>query len=230
MLAYFCALFAVVVQAKYPPPKIQKCTEYFGSDTTDQNKLITVIDADVPSLFCGLAKLKAPCTFVHRSGPGAKCAPPTPPDKCHRYRKITYKKGTCAKLTDAKVQKLAGTLDVKGEFDASTGIIKGCENDVEETKMMCYAPKKAISQKPPPNFPDSYDVETCDCSSVKLFEENLGLALGSPHDASMPVNSMAFVLLVSLFGAIVAVRMWRNHGVPRHAPESDGLEMAGAVE
>merc|ERR1712226_954629 len=85
MLACFCALLAVVAQASYPPPKIQKCTEYFGSDTSDQNKLITVIDADVPSLFCGLAKLKAPCTSVHRSGPGTKCAPPSPPDKCHRY-------------------------------------------------------------------------------------------------------------------------------------------------
>lgn len=186
----------VAEKPQYPPPKIQDCTHYFGSQTNAKDKLVSVVDPDVAGdvggIFCRGAHKQAPCTFVHKAGPTSKCAPPTPPDKCHRYMKVTYSK------CDALDTDLAGGIDTKDVFDTSDGVFKQCRGHVEKKEEVCFGPKKgeSISHLP---FPESYDVEKCDCDGLnEKYESGLSVVTGVP---GLQFNSG---MVVAALGVMVA--------------------------
>jgi hypothetical protein len=133
------------------------CETFFGRGAASHDQIISIVDPDVPALFCDLFKQKAPCTFIHRAQAAgdSNCVSPTPPDKCHQYIKVTYSK--CDGLEAIK----AGTVDVTGIFDPQTGVFKGCEGNVTSTDYTYWAPNKPISDEPPPTFPETYKAIKC---------------------------------------------------------------------
>jgi len=145
-------------------PKTALFDTYFGEGTCDTT--MTVVDPDVPKLFCDTVNLTAPCTFVHKSGEGSKCVTPTPPDKCHRYMMTTYDT-SCTRLGDPLITALAGGLDTQGRFDPATGILKACKDSVLTTATKCFAPVKPTGDKFPSQVPD-YRVEECECPEKEL--------------------------------------------------------------
>ena len=68
----------------------RSCDEWFGAGASSDDLLTTIVDLDVPDMFCSKYNLTAPCVYVHRSGPGSGCHLPGPPDACHRYVRVTY--------------------------------------------------------------------------------------------------------------------------------------------
>ena len=119
-------LVALVASAK------PDCQHYFGSDVTDGLK--TVVDVDV---FTGYPT--GNLTFVHYSGPGSKCASPSPPKGFHRYYKVTYSSECADKI--ASVKDLAGSIDTNGAFDRASGVLKGCFDYVTSFSQYCYKPR-----------------------------------------------------------------------------------------
>ena len=65
---------------------------------------------------------------------------PAPPDKCHKYLKVTYS-SSCAALTGpGDHTSWAGTVDVARRFDLETGILNECAHHVLNTEMTCWGP------------------------------------------------------------------------------------------
>ena len=125
----FPAFFTSLAMAKGP------CEDYFGP--VDQHGLATtVLDPDV--------KLGFPygtLSKVHHAGPGTICAPPGPPNGCHRYYVANYAPKQCPSacpLVDGSAKELAGQLDTSNAFDRATGILSSCAACVESVKMVCW--------------------------------------------------------------------------------------------
>lgn len=148
-------------------PKTTPFDTYFDANKGScKMDMMTIVDPDVPKLFCDTGNLTAPCTFVHKSGAGSECVTPTPPDKCHRYMITTYDQ-SCTRLADPLITALAGGLDKEGRFDPATGFLKACKDSVVSTETKCFAPVKPTGDKFPGNVPD-FRVEACECPVKEL--------------------------------------------------------------
>lgn len=164
---------------KFPDFRVQPCDcpaegtdpnttpfdTYFG-EGAEESKMMTIVDPDVPKLFCDTGNLTAPCTYIHKSGAGSKCATPTPPDKCHRYMMTTYDT-SCTGLADPLITALSPGLDKAGLFDPATGILKACKDSVVSTETKCFAPVKPTGDKFPSQVKD-FLVEKCECPEKEL--------------------------------------------------------------
>jgi len=151
------------------------CSDYFGEGTDDGDALITVIDPDNGQTqgttdTCSKNNVPAPCTFVHFSGPGSTCLSPGPRDDfCHRYMKVTYSK--CPPLEEETAFDWAVSVDVKGRFDTTTGVLIECKDFVTSKEVTCWTYPK---EEPVP----------CDCPPVEVVDPVVApLATGSmPED------------------------------------------------
>ena len=69
---------------------------------------------------------------MHRSGPGSGCHLPGPPDACHRYVRVTY---------DSFPVYIRGNgVDTEDRFDATTGVLKACSDDVVKIETTYWGP------------------------------------------------------------------------------------------
>merc|ERR1712129_404617 len=108
----------------------------------------------------GNGTLSEPCIFIQYTGKTTNCVSPTPPDKKHRYLKITY--SGCNKFDDPKFGELAGNLDVSDIFDNETGALRGCLNYTSET--LCYGPVTVSKEIINPG--QGYRVKKMECSET----------------------------------------------------------------
>ena len=136
------------------------CDEWFGAGASSDDLLTTIVDLDVPEEFCSKYNLTAPCVYVHRSGPGSLCHLPGPPDACHRYVRVTY--GSCPVYIRG-----AGGVDTQDRFDAMTGVLKACSNDVVKVETFHLGPPAA---DPRPCGPQLVGADTAAAASQKLPE------------------------------------------------------------
>jgi hypothetical protein len=114
----------------------RSCDEWFGPGASSDDLLTTIVDLDVPEMFCSKYNLTAPCVYVHRSGPGSGCHLPGPPDACHRYVRVTY--DSCPVYIRG-----AGGVDVDDRFDPVTGVLRACADDVVKVETTYWGPPAA---------------------------------------------------------------------------------------
>ena len=136
------------------------CDEWFGAGASSDDLLTTIVDLDVPEEFCARYNLTAPCVYIHRSGPGSLCHLPGPPDACHRYVRVTY--DSCPVYIRG-----AGGVDVNDRFDATTGVLKACSDDVVKVEIFYLGPPAA---DPRPCGPQLVGADTAAEASQKLPE------------------------------------------------------------
>ena len=141
---------------------LRRQDSYFG-DGTCASEVVTIVDPDVPALFCDTAGLAAPCTFIHKGGPASACATPTPPDQCHRYFKVTYNTGCPALLVGPP---LGGTLDTAGLYNPVNGVLNACANNVVKTEIQCFEPVTPTGALFPQQLVGTYMVQPCACPHV----------------------------------------------------------------
>lgn len=121
------------------------CSDYFGEVAGDEQingrSVITVVDGDVghtllSSVYCSAAGMSSPCNYIHYAGPATECDPPSPPDGCHKYVKVTYSE--CDALRDVPPMfSLAGRIDTTGAFDAD-GTYTACADNVISREVSCW--------------------------------------------------------------------------------------------
>ncbi len=138
----------------------RSCDEWFGPGASSDDLLTTIVDLDVPDMFCAKYNLTAPCVYVHRSGPGSLCHLPGPPDACHRYVRVTY--DSCPVYIRG-----AGGVDVDDRFDATTGVLKACSNDVVRIETFYLGPP---ADDPRPCGPQLVGAETAAAASQHMPE------------------------------------------------------------
>ena len=138
----------------------RSCDEWFGPGASSDDLLTTIVDLDVPEEFCGKFNLTAPCVYIHRSGPGSLCHLPGPPDACHRYVRVTY--DSCPVYIRG-----AGGVDVDDRFDATTGVLRACADDVVRIDTTYWGPP---TDDPRPCGPQLVGAETAAEASQKLPE------------------------------------------------------------
>ena len=134
----------------------RSCDEWFGAGASSDDLLTTIVDLDVPEMFCSKYNLTAPCVYVHRSGPGSGCHLPGPPDACHRYVRVTY---------DSCHMRGAGGVDVDDRFDPVTGVLRACADDVVRIDTTYWGPPAA---DPRPCGPQLVGADTAASQSQQL--------------------------------------------------------------
>ena len=112
----------------------QSCDAWFGAGAASDDVLTTIVDLDVSEAFCAQYNLTAPCTYIHWSGPGSGCHLPGPPDACHRYVRVTY--ASCPVY-------VRGGVDADDRFDAATGVLRACADDVVRIETSYWGPPAA---------------------------------------------------------------------------------------
>lgn len=141
------------------------CDPYFGESMNNGNSLVTIVDPDVPALFCSLGSLSAPCVFVHKvanhaSGGGDTCISPTPPDRCHRYHIVKY----TSECDLSAANSLVGSLQATDSLFDAAGVLKSCAGKVDGAPTMkCFAPVVPSDPDLPYDFPN-YRVQECTCA------------------------------------------------------------------
>ena len=135
----------------------RSCDEWFGAGASSDDVLTTIVDLDVPEEFCSKYNLTAPCVYVHRSGPGSGCHLPGPPDACHRYVRVTY--------DSCPVYIRGNGVDTEDRFDATTGVLKACSDDVVKIETTYWGPP---ADNPKPCGPQLVGADTAAEASAQL--------------------------------------------------------------
>ena len=141
----------------------RSCDEWFGPGASSDDLLTTIVDLDVPEEFCSKYNLTAPCVYVHRSGPGSGCHLPGPPDACHRYVRVTY--DSCPVYIRG-----AGGVDTQDRFDATTGVLKACSDDVVKIETTYWGPPAADPRPCAPQLVGAETAAAASRSSRGIFE------------------------------------------------------------
>ena len=135
----------------------RSCDEWFGAGASSDELLTTIVDLDVPEMFCARYNMTAPCVYIHRSGPGSLCHLPGPPDACHRYVRVTY--------DSCPVYIRGNGVDTEDRFDATTGVLKACSDDVVKIETTYWGPP---ADDPRPCGPQLVGAETAAAASAQL--------------------------------------------------------------
>lgn len=138
------------------------CGGYFGAPS--YSDIITVVDTDLgvntsTAMYCAMAGLKAPCSYIHYVNPGSMCAPPGAPDICHRYRKVTYTAECTPFLQGYSItSQLSQLTSNDGGEDGwdREGVLKACADFVVSKETYCYGPTGTPGV-----------VQECDCEVVE---------------------------------------------------------------